>query len=812
MPQNGWTPVEESTAGWTPVEEPPPGAGARYVSGLKSTTVDPLMAMFAPSEAGGARGFVENALGPGGRLLTHMFDKARDAIKAGQEGKPAEALASGLEAIPVVGQVAETLSTVGVPLAEGNVAGAAGAATGLAIPFSPKIARGTAAMGRAVVSPRGAAVLKGAGKVAGGVATVSAGQALGHPFLGYLLGKDIVRGGFRQIAEAFKRQAAVTGVEAAEASLLEDLAQSQAGKKFATLDPAQQATVRDLAKKIQGVATAETPRPSVAGPPKPPAGAPVSAPAAPPPPPFSGVPDVNRSTGWQRIPPLHPERDVIIDMEGPPQLTGSRGSLPPPPPPVEIIGPRQLTGPRAAGFEMLREPPYRAGARTTVYEMGAPAGVPEAKRVFTMGTEPPPPPFSGNPAEPTPAVPRGTSTPSPAIPPESTPAPAAAPPARPVAPPPSPVAEPPAAAPRQPVARPAEPWQQDLDTFLEESLNDLRDTQAAKNYSGLGKLRDYEAGQTGRLEKEWYDAVDQAYSEGKPVPLKNRPEWAITAEQSAQRSGDTLDKHIRDANRKAVEEAVSAGKPVPVEVLAQYPDLTRKAAPRQPEPQPALPEAKPPVEAPPPDLEAQLRESIARVAKKPPPGTGQATPVAVQPAPAPPVAEPPPKAPPPVVTERIKGPTSYNEYAAMSPEELEAYLKQSPEMTPAAIAPPEVRAAPPARTRPAALDAAFDQAAMQADMAANAVKTKAISASMESGARILKAEDYSNLLKGRGISAVQAAKLPANSPFWKTAAEELRNSMVNSGELTLEQAERMAFKPPSARTVGQIVKMLDRPK
>jgi hypothetical protein len=106
--------------------------------------------------------------------------------------------------------------------------------------------------------------------------------------------------------------------------------------------------------------------------------------------------------------------------------------------------------------------------------------------------------------------------------------------------------------------------------------------------------------------------------------------------------------------------------------------------------------------------------------------------------------------------------------------------------------------------------AAFDQPAMKEGMAAKGVKAKAVAESIEQGARTLKAEDYASVLKGQGISASQVARLPANSPFWATAAEELRNSLVNSGALTWEQAERMAFKPPSARTVSQIVKMLDQ--
>jgi len=402
----------------------PPGAGERFVAGLKSTTVDPLVAMAKPPDLSTGRGLVETAFGPGGRLLTHMFDKARDAVKAGQEGNWKEAAASGLEAIPVVGQVAETLSTVGVPLSQGDVAGAAGAATGLAATaMLPAAARGLG---------RGATAVKGAA------------QSVASPL---------------KVAKGVVQVMRASSSPAGAFSLADGIRNIRAG----------------MAKTV---------------------------PAA----------------------------------------------------------------------EAKAIPPGRALAPGTW------TGAPEA--TVTPAT-PPPPPFSGNPSEPTPVVSRGTTA-----------RPATAPPARPAPPPPSPVAEEPAAPPAQPEAQ-------------------------------------------------------AAPSEAKPPAVE-------------------------------------------------------------------------------PDLEAQLRESIANVLQK-------------------------------------KG-----------------------------------------------VAEAFDQPAMKEAMAAKAVKAKAIGESMETGARTLKAEQYGKLLKERGITATQAARLPKDSPFWATAAEELRNSMINSGELTWEQAERMKFKPPSARTVGQIVKMLDQ--
>jgi DdrB-like nuclease len=93
-------------------------------------------------------------------------------------------------------------------------------------------------------------------------------------------------------------------------------------------------------------------------------------------------------TGWERVRPTG-EPSVTIDM-GPRQIEGPRGMLEPPPPPVEVTGPALLTG-RAPGFEPLREPAIQPGGEETIYQ-GAPGEAPAARRVFTMGTEPPPAP------------------------------------------------------------------------------------------------------------------------------------------------------------------------------------------------------------------------------------------------------------------------------------------------------------------------------------------------------------------------------------------------------------------------------------
>jgi hypothetical protein len=72
-------------------------------------------------------------------------------------------------------------------------------------------------------------------------------------------------------------------------------------------------------------------------------------------------------------------------VEQPPQLEGGLRALPEPLPPPVITYPPLLARPEGRGTQPLREPAIQPGAEGTVYEMGAPAGVPEPRRVFYMG-------------------------------------------------------------------------------------------------------------------------------------------------------------------------------------------------------------------------------------------------------------------------------------------------------------------------------------------------------------------------------------------------------------------------------------------
>ena len=77
-----------------------------------------------------------------------------------------------------------------------------------------------------------------------------------------------------------------------------------------------------------------------------------------------------------------------------------------------------------------------------------------------------------------------------------------------------------------------------------------------------------------RLSNEWFDLNEKAFIEGKDVKWK--PAWAMTAEESAARSDDTVGDSLRRSHKEMVREALSAGKPVPERILNEYPDLAPK--------------------------------------------------------------------------------------------------------------------------------------------------------------------------------------------------------------------------------------------
>lgn len=118
-----------------------------------------------------------------------------------------------------------------------------------------------------------------------------------------------------------------------------------------------------------------------------------------------------------------------------------------------------------------------------------------------------------------------------------------------------------------------EPWEMTRDEYVEPRFEDQKERGIAKGTVGK-YARQHEQSVRKRLEEEHRALSEQAVIDGKEVPFKNKPFWALTAQQSADRSGDSLDSYIRNSHKEAVSQAVADGKPVPVEVLAEYPDLT----------------------------------------------------------------------------------------------------------------------------------------------------------------------------------------------------------------------------------------------
>jgi len=123
-----------------------------------------------------------------------------------------------------------------------------------------------------------------------------------------------------------------------------------------------------------------------------------------------------------------------------------------------------------------------------------------------------------------------------------------------------------------------EPWEQSQQEYVESRF----ETEAEK---GIGRqapreyVRKHRDSVRKRLEDEWYDVTEKAFIEGRQVAPNAVPVWAISAEQMAARSDDTLDGYLRQSHREAVKTAVSDGKPVPASVLSAYPDLQVKATP-----------------------------------------------------------------------------------------------------------------------------------------------------------------------------------------------------------------------------------------
>jgi hypothetical protein len=138
-PQQGWTPVPESggdTSAWTPVDEPgppvPSSAAVRFGEGFLRN--NPITNTY---ELG--KGLLTDPGGTAQNVIDASGQRLDQAIDAFHQGRPLASALYGLAATPLIGPaVANTVERA----RSGDVAGALGEATGMAIPFSE--ARGAA--------------------------------------------------------------------------------------------------------------------------------------------------------------------------------------------------------------------------------------------------------------------------------------------------------------------------------------------------------------------------------------------------------------------------------------------------------------------------------------------------------------------------------------------------------------------------------------------------------------------------------------------------------------------------------------------
>ena len=135
----------------------------------------------------------------------------------------------------------------------------------------------------------------------------------------------------------------------------------------------------------------------------------------------------------------------------------------------------------------------------------------------------------------------------------------------------------------------AEPEKQPWEMTQEEYVNPRFESQKEQ---GIAKgapaqyVRQHDASVRAKLEKEHQSLVDAAISEGKPIPVANKPIWMRTqkeqlaysvermkaagnpqAESEGMKRADIAD------HKEEVKSAIESGQPVPAEVLADYPEL-----------------------------------------------------------------------------------------------------------------------------------------------------------------------------------------------------------------------------------------------
>lgn len=223
------------------------------------------------SRAGGR--FLSNTAGTVGKLLTTdpretgkgMFQYTSDAVgrtkeafrSAAQQQTPEAQTTGFMRAIPpalgMIPFVGPGLEQLAGDVQEGNWPEAAGDIGSMAaFARAPQIARGTA---RAVKNVASKPTVM---KAAGGAAGAAAGHATGIPYAGYA-GAHL---GWKLGGELAKKAGRATDPPApAIPPIWDDIARGQGGKSYSALPPEAQATVRDIATRIESASATAPPIP-----------------------------------------------------------------------------------------------------------------------------------------------------------------------------------------------------------------------------------------------------------------------------------------------------------------------------------------------------------------------------------------------------------------------------------------------------------------------------------------------------------------------------------------------------------------------
>jgi hypothetical protein len=147
-----------------------------------------------------------------------------------------------------------------------------------------------------------------------------------------------------------------------------------------------------------------------------------------------------------------------------------------------------------------------------------------------------------------------------------------------------------------------EPWQMTREDWVEHRLDNMTESEGRSYKTSSGKWHNGRDQVRNQAEGEWFAKNEEAAAAGKPVVVK--PSWMLTQAEEDGQYGNGVEEHRMD-----VERAVKLGFPVPAKVLAEYPDLQKKAQGQTAEAAP-VPESVPPENAPATGISENLRKSI----------------------------------------------------------------------------------------------------------------------------------------------------------------------------------------------------------